>query len=208
MTENQVALTAIGGGLLHARVPSESVYPCGAALSAAAPCDISGGRAATTPQAYAVSSDSSAEIRGVFRLRYMIEPALAVCSLPKYSPRWLDKLSRLADAVSSTATPVDLSVQAYKSFHLGIVAPAASSTELRSLMPLHREIQLLFVSGARLLGIHPAESEDSGNSYHRIVGAVRSGDAVETRSLLEHHLSKNEEFAIRTAGLLGIRDDP
>jgi DNA-binding GntR family transcriptional regulator len=166
---------------------------------------ISGGRvAAEAARKITIVSASGADIAALFRIRRMIEPELIARGAASFSAQRLGELERLIDSIATTATPVGTAVRVHHDFYLHLVSPAATPTDFRALLPLHREVELIFETGTRTLGVHPAEFPDALAAYHKILDAVRTKDPQKILTEMDAHLRRNEGLTMGIATQLNI----
>ena len=125
------------------------------------------------------------DIRGIYRLRRTIEPALARASLPLVSQADIDQLEVFVGSCErNDYVDLDTEMSAHKEFHHLLLLPAASEWDRRILNALwnadERYIRLLFQPNVN-------SAEDVAVKHTPIVAAARSGspEALET-AVLEH----------------------
>lgn len=132
------------------------------------------------------------ELRGIFRLRRAIEPDLGARSSHLLSDSDRTHLHALLDAYGKPNDDAEEVWQIHHDLHLAILAPAASSWDLRILNQLwhasDRYTRIVFET----YNVSDAERERRYHAHDILVRAAGSGSPFEIRSALENHLLDNE----------------
>jgi DNA-binding GntR family transcriptional regulator len=150
----------------------------------------------TTPgRSSRVAPLDSADLRGIYRLRLMLEPEIASRScllLPDI------ELERLGDVVESFGVPgrrIDDMYDMHNDFHLRLLAPAATEWDIRTLRGLwhaaERYLRLAFGALEDHAGEHPRREF----AHTELLDGFRARDPALVESLVRQHLSDNEAIA-------------
>ncbi|QKZ17293.1 GntR family transcriptional regulator [Streptomyces chartreusis] len=136
------------------------------------------------------------DIRDIFAIRRMIEPALAAeaCEISSASGH-LDKLEGILEQQSAAGDDIAQALTAARSFHLTLAGIAGSSRALRILEDLVDEVIRLH---HLLPGIEGhIISADEIEAHRRLVEALKAKDAPTTRALMEEHLNEVAHTLVR-----------
>jgi|SRR5882757_5330851 len=150
----------------------------------------------TTPgRSSRVAPLDSADLRGIYRLRLMLEPEIASRScllLPDI------ELERLGDVVESFGVPgrrIDDLYDMHNEFHLRLLAPATTEWDIRTLRGLwhaaERYLRLAFGALEDHAGEHPRREF----AHTELLDGFRARDPALVESLVRQHLSDNEAIA-------------
>ena len=150
----------------------------------------------TTPgRSTRVAPLDPADLRGIYRLRLVLEPEIASRScllLPDI------ELERLGDVVESFGVPgrrIDDMYDMHNDFHLRLLAPAATEWDIRTLRGLwhaaERYLRLAFGALEDHAGEHPRREF----AHTELLDGFRARDPALVESLVRQHLSDNEAIA-------------
>jgi DNA-binding GntR family transcriptional regulator len=140
------------------------------------------------------------DLRGVYSLRLMIEPALAARAAELRDAAQLRELERLVDAFEDDDSEVVW--QAHQDFHLALVAPAASAWDLRTLDQLWAAAERYTRLVYDFAEIAHTERERREQIHTAIVEAVRTGEAAATHAAVTEHLLGNQAELVERIGRL------
>ncbi|RZE89655.1 GntR family transcriptional regulator [Streptomyces albidoflavus] len=127
------------------------------------------------------------DLRGIYRLRRALEPEIAARSCLLLSEAELDRLAeRAAGSGAVAGTDDDPHV-----FHLALLAPAATTWDIRVLTPLWR-------AGERYvrIGPGPAGHRRDGTAHGELVAAFRTRDPATVSAAVERDLARTERIAL------------
>src|SRR5882757_9374240 len=150
----------------------------------------------TTPgRSTRVAPLDPADLRGIYRLRLVLEPEIASRScllLPDI------ELERLGDVVESFGVPgrrIDDLYDMHNEFHLRLLAPATTEWDIRTLRGLwhaaERYLRLAFGALEDHAGEHPRREF----AHTELLDGFRARDPALVESLVRQHLSDNEAIA-------------
>ena len=141
-------------------------------------------------QSALVASLTTEDMEGIYGLRLQIEPALAAASVGRHTPEQIDRLHESLER--SRDVDPEIAWQAHHAFHEGLVAPAASSWDLRVLDLLwtaaERYTHLVFDPTP----IDDTERERRHGSHAVLLASVTDADSQRVRTDLAEHLTLNE----------------
>jgi DNA-binding GntR family transcriptional regulator len=137
----------------------------------------------------------SADLRGIYRLRLMLEPEIASRScllLPDI------ELERLGDVVESFGVPgrrIDDLYDLHNDFHLRLLAPAATEWDVRTLRGLWHAAERYLRLAFGALEDHADEHPRREFAHTELLDGFRARDPALVESLVRQHLSDNEAIA-------------
>lgn len=138
------------------------------------------------------------DVEGIYRLRKMIEPALARLNCELLTPEDIDKLEELLSIYGNDDAGVEDEITAHEEFHLKLITPAASEWDLRILTYVwnanRRYARLLFDPADRDV------RERLGRKHHQLLSAARSRSADRLGAALLRHLEDNEKALLKAIG--------
>jgi DNA-binding GntR family transcriptional regulator len=150
----------------------------------------------TTPgRSSRVAPLDSADLRGIYRLRLMLEPEIASRScllLPDI------ELERLGDVVESFSVPgrrIDDLYDLHNDFHLRLLAPAATEWDIRTLRGLWHAAERYLRLAFGALEDHADEHPRREFAHAELLDGFRARDPARVESLVRQHLSDNEAIA-------------
>jgi DNA-binding GntR family transcriptional regulator len=138
------------------------------------------------------------DVEGIYRLRKLIEPALARVNCEFLTAEALTRLKDLLSIYDSTDSTLEEEITAHEEFHLQLITPAASEWDLRVLAYVwnanRRYARLLF---------NPADRETNerlGRKHHQLLSAARSRSPDRVGTALLRHLEDNEKALLKAIG--------
>ncbi|MFF8489812.1 GntR family transcriptional regulator [Streptomyces albidoflavus] len=126
------------------------------------------------------------DLRGIYRLRRALEPEIATRSCLLLSEAELDRLAERA-----AGTDDDPHV-----FHLALLAPAATTWDIRVLTPLWRAGERYVRIGFGRTGPVPAGHRRDGAAHGELVAAFRTRDPATVSAAVERDLARTEKIAL------------
>ncbi|MFJ7125636.1 GntR family transcriptional regulator [Streptomyces sp. NPDC098101] len=135
------------------------------------------------------------DLRGIYRLRRALEPEIARRSCTLLTDGELDRLeSHAADFGVREHGMADI-YDDHHAFHLALLAPAATTWDIRVLTTLWRAAERYIRIGFGRLDPDPAEHERRGRAHMDLVEAFRTRDPDTVGAAVEKHLARNEKMA-------------
>jgi DNA-binding GntR family transcriptional regulator len=142
------------------------------------------------------------ELRGIFRLRQLIEPELAARSCSRLTEADLDAAEQLLEAYNHGEHDADELWSIHHELHLALLRPAASEWDLRILALLwhasDRYTRVVFDTYA----VSPPDRAARGVMHRALLAAARSGSPAEIRRAVSEHLSDNEAACLERIAIL------
>ncbi|MFF1273075.1 GntR family transcriptional regulator [Streptomyces marokkonensis] len=135
------------------------------------------------------------DLHGIYRLRRALEPEIARRSCGLLTDEELDLLwSRAIDFGAREHGMADI-YDDHHSFHLALLAPAATAWDIRVLTTLWRAAERYIRIGFGRLDPDPTEHERRGKAHTDLVAAFRTRDPDAVAVAVEQHLARNEKIA-------------
>lgn len=130
------------------------------------------------------------DVKGIYRLRKLIEPHLASESISKLTEADFDRLDYLLTVIGDPEATTDEEMSAHEEFHLTLVGPAASQWD-------HRVLEFLWNANRRYarLFFDPSDATTRhrlGNLHHGLADVARSRSGDEIGAAVLRHLESNE----------------
>ena len=141
------------------------------------------------------------DLHGIYRLRRTLEPVIAVRSCPLLSDQDLDRLEAQASDLAGVDQALGDIYDGHHEFHLALLAPAASSWDIRILTTLWRAGERYIRIGFGQFDQDAAEPDRRATAHLALVTAFRTREPEKVAAAVEEHLARNERIAI--AGLTG-----
>lgn len=138
----------------------------------------------------AVAPLSTEDLTAIYRLRLRIEPDLAGRSAVRANPTWVRELGRALE--ESRNEDPDRAWQGHYEFHQHLVAPAASSWDLRVLRTLWTAAERYTLLVFDPLLVDDEERERRYVRHQRLSTRAEAGDPVGLEAELTTHLEANE----------------
>lgn len=135
------------------------------------------------------------EFHAIYRVRRMLEPALARQSCASLSDAELDRLHQAAADFGGAARSMDDIYDDHRAFHMALLAPAASTWDERILMMLWRAGERYVRIGFGLLDPSPGEHERRQEAHQFLINEFRKRDPEAAAKALDEHLAHNEQLA-------------
>ncbi|MFI5860105.1 GntR family transcriptional regulator [Streptomyces sp. NPDC051546] len=136
------------------------------------------------------------DLHGIYRLRRTLEPEIARRSCVLLTDKELDRLEALAVDFGGRDHGISDIYDGHHAFHLALLAPAATSWDIRLLTTLWRAAERYIRIGFGQLDPDPAEHERREQAHTGLVAAFRTRDPDAVASAVEAHLARNEKIAI------------
>ncbi|WP_214370657.1 GntR family transcriptional regulator [Pseudonocardia sp. H11422] len=135
------------------------------------------------------------DLRAIYQLRRLIEPAIAGRSCTLLTAADLAALERMAGAFGDEHASIDAIYETHRQFHLSLLGPAATAWDLRVLETLWNAAERYVRIGFGRLDPIPAEHSRRGLAHHDLVDAFRSRDSGTAQRAVLRHLDDNERIA-------------
>jgi DNA-binding GntR family transcriptional regulator len=149
-----------------------------------------------------ISPLSRDELRGIFRLRQLIEPDLAARSVSLLRESDISHASELLRAFLYGGGDTDELWEHHHDLHLALLRPAASEWDLRILGQLwhasDRYTRVVFDP----YGVSVPDRESREAAHRALLAAARSGSPAEVRRAVSEHLSDNEAACLERIAVL------
>ena len=155
----------------------------------------------TQARSAAVAGLSVDDLAAVYRLRLRIEPDLAARSAPLQTPRSLAALEEALE--ESRHEDPDRAWQGHHDFHERLVAPAASTWDVRVLHTLWTAAERYTLLVFDPISVDEAERDHRYARHRRLYERAAAGDSVGLEAELVAHLDANEEEIVHRLTLLG-----
>ncbi|WP_307802003.1 GntR family transcriptional regulator [Actinomadura violacea] len=140
------------------------------------------------------------DLHGIYRLRRTLEPEIARRSCVLLTDEELDALDAQAAGFGVREHGMADIYEGHHAFHLALLAPAATTWDIRILTTLWRAGERYIRIGFGKLDPDPAEHERRGKAHVDLVAAFRSRDPDTAAAGIEQHLSRNEQIALGALG--------
>ncbi len=137
------------------------------------------------------------ELRSIYRLRRRLEPEIAQRSCRLLSDAQLDVLEQQAVGFGAEQLTMNEIYDSHHEFHLALLAPAATSWDMRILSTLWRASERYIRIGWGRLDPDPQEHHRREQHHVELVSAFRQRDPEIAAAAVHQHLSRNEQTAFR-----------
>ncbi|WP_203586010.1 GntR family transcriptional regulator [Subtercola lobariae] len=141
------------------------------------------------------------DLRAIYRLRGNLEPALARESCLVITDAELDRLHEQAVEYGKTHHSIHTVFEAHHAFHAEILAPAATSWDLRVLNSVWRAAERYIRIGFGKQ--NPGENTRIKGEHERLIEVFRGRDPDAVAAAVLSHLKENEQSA-----RLALVDEP
>ncbi|MEU7870068.1 GntR family transcriptional regulator [Dactylosporangium sp. NPDC049140] len=141
------------------------------------------------------------ELQSIYRLRRRLEPEIAQRSCRLLSDADLDRLRHDFVEFGDEQRTIHEIHEAHHEFHLALLAPAATSWDVRILMTLWRAAERYIRIGSGRLDPDPDEHWRRERAHEELLDAFRQRDPEVVSAAVHQHLARNEQMA-----LLALRD--
>jgi DNA-binding GntR family transcriptional regulator len=135
------------------------------------------------------------EFHAIYRVRRLLEPDLARRSVPRLTDAELSRLHQAAAEFGGAERSMDDIYDDHRAFHLALLAPAASTWDIRILTMSERASERYVRIGFGLLDPDPGEHERRREAHQRLVDEFRKRDPEVAARALDEHLAHNEDLA-------------
>ena len=140
------------------------------------------------------------ELQSIYRLRRRLEPEIAQRSCRLLSDAELDRLELEAAEFGDAHRTMNEIYDSHHTFHLALLAPAATSWDLRILSTLWRASERYVRIGWGMLDPDPHEHERRTLHHQELVEAFRQRDPEIASAAVLQHLTRNEQTALLALG--------
>jgi len=137
-----------------------------------------------------------AELQSIYRLRRRLEPEIAQRSCRLLPEAELDRLEQQAVGFGAENRTMNDIYDAHHEFHLALLAPAATSWDIRILSTLWRASERYIRIGWGSLDPDPQEHARRERYHVELVAAFRQRDPEVAAGAVLQHLSRNEQTAL------------
>src|SRR3954452_24391115 len=135
------------------------------------------------------------DLHGVYRLRHRLEPEIAARSCLLLTDGLLDGLEKEAASFGRQDLGIDEVYEAHQTFHLALLAPAATDWDVRTLTTLWRGGRGEHRSGFRTPRPPPPEHQRREHAHEDLITVFRSRDPRAVEEAVDQHLERNEQLA-------------
>lgn len=135
------------------------------------------------------------DLHGIYRLRRTLEPEIARRSCLLLTDADLDRLQAQAAGFGDVRRGMDDIYDGHHEFHFALLAPAASTWDLRVLTTLWRAGERYIRIGFGQLDPDPGEHERREKAHVDLVAAFRTREPDAVAAAIEQHLARNEQIA-------------
>lgn len=136
------------------------------------------------------------ELQSIYRLRRRLEPEIAQRSCRLIPDAELDRLEREANEFGDENLTMNEIYEAHHAWHLALLAPAATSWDIRILLTLWRAAERYIRIGFGRLDPDPQEHHRREQAHLDLIAAFRQRDPEVAASAVHHHLAGNEQTAL------------
>src|ERR1700722_3430787 len=140
------------------------------------------------------------ELQSIYRLRRRLEPENGRGSGRLRSDAELDRLQLEAEEFGDEHRTMNEIYDSHHTFHLALLAPAATSWDIRILSTLWRASERYVRIGWGMLDPDPREHERRKQHHQELVEAFRQRDPEIASNALPNHLTRNEQTALLALG--------
>jgi DNA-binding GntR family transcriptional regulator len=140
------------------------------------------------------------ELQGLYRLRRRLEPEIAQRSCRLLSDAELDRLEQQAVGFGAQDRTMNDIYDSHHEFHHALLAPAATSWDIRILSTLWRASERYIRIGWGSLDPDPQEHARREQYHVELVAAFRQRDPEVAADAVQQHLSRNEQTALLALG--------
>lgn len=136
------------------------------------------------------------DLQGIYQMRRVLEPSIARRSCLALTDAELEALQAEAAGFGHETQAMGDIYEDHHTFHLALLAPAASAWDIRVLLTLWRAAERYIRIGFGKLDPDPAEHHRRGEAHLELVAAFRTRDPDTAAAAIEHHLARNERLAL------------
>ncbi|MFP1629342.1 GntR family transcriptional regulator [Streptomyces sp. 5K101] len=137
---------------------------------------------------YLVRPVELSDVRDIFAIRRMFEPALAAEAAKVATPEQLDRLERLVSQQVDAGTDLEAALGAARLFHLALADVTGSARTRRILEDLIDEVRRLHYL---LPNVEDhITSEEELEAHRHVIDALRARDCEAVQELMHSHLSE------------------
>ena len=135
------------------------------------------------------------EFHAIYRVRRVLEPDLARRACTALDEAELDRLHRAAGEFGGPDRSMDDIYDDHRAFHIALLAPAATTWDIRILTMLFRASERYVRIGFGLLDPDPDEHERRRVAHQLLITEFRKRDPDQAAHALDEHLAHNENLA-------------
>src|ERR1700733_1943004 len=135
------------------------------------------------------------EFHAIYRVRRLLDPALARRSVRLLADAELDRLYQAAAEFGGAERSMGDIYGDHRAFHLALVAPAASAWDIPILMMSERATERYVRIGFGLLDPDPGEHDRRREAHQLLIDEFRKRDPEIAARALDEHLARNEDLA-------------
>ena len=140
------------------------------------------------------------ELQGIYRLRRRLEPEIAQRSCRLLSEAELERLAQQAAEFGAAHRTMNDIYDAHHAFHLALLAPSATSWDIRILSTLWHASERYIRIGWGMLDPDPDEHARRALHHAELVAAFRQRDPEIAAGAVHQHLARNEQTALLALG--------
>lgn len=144
-----------------------------------------------------VASLDLEDLQAIYRLRRTIEPGLAGRSCLLISEAALDNLQAQAEDFDDERHTIQTVYDSHHDFHAGLLAPAATTWDMRVLNSLWRAAERYIRIGFSKVDPEPGENVRRRHAHETLLDTFRRRDPDAVAEAILEHLTRNEETALR-----------
>ena len=150
----------------------------------------------TTPgRSSRVAPLDPADLRGIYRLRLVLEPEIASRSCLLLPDIELERLGEVVESFGVAGNSMDDVYEAHHDFHLRLLAPAATEWDIRTLRGLWHAAERYLRLAFGALGDRADEHPRRELVHAELLTGFRARDPALVESLVRQHLRDNEAIA-------------
>jgi DNA-binding GntR family transcriptional regulator len=146
------------------------------------------------------------DLHAIYRLRHQVEPEIAARACRLLPEAEYDRLERQASEFGDLHRGIDEIYEAHHAFHLALLAPAATTWDVRVLTTLWRAAERYIRIGFGRLDPNPNEHGRRQHAHQDLLSAFRTRDAGEAARAVHEHLDQNEAIALRALDTVDTGD--
>ena len=135
------------------------------------------------------------DLEAIYRLRRTLEPEIARRACVQLEAGELDRLELLAAGFGDERRGMDAIYEDHHHFHLALLAPAATTWDVRVLSVLWRAAERYIRIGFGLLDLDPYEHHRRETAHEDLLAAYRTRDPEAVAEAVHLHLARNEQIA-------------
>jgi DNA-binding GntR family transcriptional regulator len=146
------------------------------------------------------------DLHAIYRLRRQLEPEIAARACQILPEAEFARLERQASEFGDLHRGIDEIYEAHHTFHLALLAPAATTWDVRVLTTLWRAAERYIRIGFGRLDPNPNEHGRRQHAHQDLLSAFRTRDAGAAARAVHEHLDQNEAIALRALDTVDTGD--